>query len=591
MQLAMCGIRFNQGAFSDREAFAFSFTQIGEALVKIKKQTRSEATVLLCTCDRIELWTLENKTSLFEPLCRGFALAPLACKQFSYGKEGLEGVPYLFELACGIHSPLFGEDQIISQLQEAIRISRLYGCTSPILEQLFKGAITVAKKVQRTLDLGVADKTVAVAVQNELQLRYGSLFGLPVLVIGSSALARLIAQKLLEHKASVVMTIRDMEKADFLLPPGVERALYDQRFSYFPKVSVVISATKGMEYTVTATQTGQVGLFFDLASPADIEPSVGNLPQTCLLTLSNLNCSLPEREKNLGKARALVSEGVDAFFFYLRSRENFATIQGMSDQAANDLLYRLHAPFDRLGMNGPELETFRLLLFETARKAFSHQLYKKNELSSQKAYVDLTRLLENAPALYPGDPEVTIEVVADLQKNHYRLKRLQLGTHSGTHIDSPNHIFEQGRTLDTYPIETFSAKAYVLDCRGQETIGRDLVDQVPLDVTCVLFLTGWGSFWGKAKYLENPPLPSVEAISFLLGRGVVLFGFDCVSCDLMEDASLPIHRKILSSQGLIIENLCNLETLASRCVDLVALPLLLKDSDGCPSRVYASYQT
>jgi glutamyl-tRNA reductase len=261
----------------------------------------------------------------------------------------------------------------------------------------------------------------------------------------------------------------------------------------------------------------------------------------------------------------------------------------LSDQGANDLLYRLHTPLNRLGLDEANLETFRSLLFEIARKAFSHQLYEKNELSRQKAFVDLTRLLDNSPAMYPGDPEVSIEVVASLNNDQYRLKRLQLGTHSGTHIDSPNHILEQGRSLDTYPVETFSAKAYVLDCREQKTIGRDMVEQVPLEVSCVLFLTGWASFWGKEKYLQNPPLPGLEAISYLLGRGIVLFGYDCVSCDLMEDTSLPIHRKILSSDALIIENLCNLETIASRCVDLVALPLLLKDSDGCPARVYASY--
>lgn len=589
MHISMTGIRFDQAPPEKRKAFSFTEKQLCDATVKIRKQTKSEATVLLHTCDRIELWTMESKTSTYEPLCRDLGLSPLAWRHYSYALEGNECVTYLYELACGLHSPLFGEDQIISQLREAIERSRTCGCTSANLEQLFKGAVTLAKKVQTSIKLDVADKTVAIAVRKLLQDTFGILESLPVLVIGSSELARLVSQELLDNSVSVTMTIRDLEKADLLLPRGVERALYGQRYSYFPKVSVVISATKGLEYTVCANQALHPTLYIDLANPQDIEPAIKDLEGKRLVTLADLQCSFPEREKAVSQARGMLNASVEAFFAWLQARDRFSTIERTSEDAANNLLYRLYAPLSQLGLDAIALGTLKKTLAETARKAFSHQLYENGAMLLRRTYVDLTRMLENAPPVFPGDPDISIETVATMEQDHYRVKRLQLGTHSGTHIDSPNHILEQGRTLDAYPVESFSAKAYVLDCRGSESIGRELVEKVPSGVTCVLFSTGWEFLWGTAAYRDDPPLCSKEAILYLQEHGVVLFGFDCASCDNMESLDLPIHRQILESEGLIMENLCNLQSLAGRCVDLVALPLLVRESDGCPARVIASY--
>jgi glutamyl-tRNA reductase len=590
MHITMCGIRFDQLPPLDRKLFSFDAKQLSDATVKIRKQTKSEATVLLCTCDRVELWTLESKTSIYEPLCRDLGLSPLAWNHCSYTMEGPACVTYLYELACGFHSPLFGEDQIISQLQEAIQRSRLCGCTSAVLEQVFRGAITLAKKVQASLQVDVVDKTVSVAVRTLLQNIYTDIDALPVLVIGSSALARLVSQELLDYNVKVIMTIRDMGKADLLLPNGVERALYTQRFSYFPHVKVVISATKGMEYTVKSDQALPSKLYIDLANPPDIEPSVGKLGGVRLITLEDLHCSFPQRENAVSQARKLLASSVASFFAWLKMRDSVESIQSTSEDAAINLLYRLYGPLSRLGLDQNTLNDFRTTLVATAQKAFAHQLYENGKSIPDQSYVDLTRLLENSVSLFPDDPDTRIEVVATMEKDHYRLKRLQMGTHSGTHIDSPNHMLENGRTLDTYPIESFSAKAYVLDCRKTDVIEPTLVEEVPFGVTCVLFSTGWEDRWGTLSYLEDPPLCSVEAVQFLQKRGVVLFGFDCASCDKMEATDLLIHRQILSSEGLIIENLCNLQPLEGRCVDLVALPLFVKESDGCPARVYASYR-
>ncbi|WP_320130321.1 cyclase family protein [uncultured Sphaerochaeta sp.] len=590
MQIKVIGIRLDQMTPSARTSFLFSPKQLIDATVKVKKQTNSCATVILCTCDRIEVWCLDSSISAYEPMCRELSLSPLAWKSYFYEKEGTSSVRYLYELACGLHSPLFGEDLIISQLRESILRSRQCGCTTSVLEQLFKGAITVAKKVQSTINLTLPEKTIALAVRHLLEIEGKVPSNLGILIIGSSGLARLVAQELLCLKVPITMTIRDLEKADFLIPNGVSRALYDERFSYFSEVGVVISATKGLGYTLCEGDATAPLLYIDLSNPPDIDPAVGKLAGKTLYTLKDLDCRLPEREKAVEQANRLIDQALDLFFAWFQARSKIAGIQEMSEEAANSLLFRLYAPLSHLNLDPIQLSEFRNVLKETARKAFAHELYAQGKMLHPLISLDLSHVLENSKASYPGDPDIVLETVATVEQEGYRVKKIQLGSHSGTHLDSPGHMFSSGKTLDEFSMTTFFAKGFVLDCKGVSVIDKELVKDIPTEITCVLFSTGWEAYWNTERYQAGFPLLNIEAVDFLLERGITLFGFDCMSCDDEKEEDFPIHRKILSKDCLVLENLCNLRTLVGKCIDLTALPLSVKDSDGCPARVVASFR-
>ena len=54
---------------------------------------------------------------------------------------------------------------------------------------------------------------------------------------------------------------------------------------------------------------------------------------------------------------------------------------------------------------------------------------------------DVTVPLTRALPTYPGDPPFEIEALRSLEQGHpYRLSRLSLGTHTGTHVDAPCHF-------------------------------------------------------------------------------------------------------------------------------------------------------
>lgn len=206
-------------------------------------------------------------------------------------------------------------------------------------------------------------------------------------------------------------------------------------------------------------------------------------------------------------------------------------------------------------------------------------------------YVDLSHSIADGDRPYPGDPPTVVRQWSSLGTDHFRLKHMSFGSHSSTHMDSPSHLVAEGKTLDSIDLFSFFHEAFVLDARAFSSIGIEQVRVVPEGITAVLFFTGWQDWWNSEQYFEDPPLLTQEATLFLLGQGIRLFGFDSPSCDAAKDESLPIHHLVFSYDGLILENLNNLDRVVERRISLVALPLLVEDSDGCPTRVIASYKS
>lgn len=189
-------------------------------------------------------------------------------------------------------------------------------------------------------------------------------------------------------------------------------------------------------------------------------------------------------------------------------------------------------------------------------------------------YVDLTMGLSDHMEVWSGDPEVSLSVHTTIEEHGCRTMRIAMGTHNGTHIDSPAHLIPGGKSLDQVAVERFFARSYVLDTAGCALVTSKMVSDLPPGCTGILFC-------GADSYLDE------GAARLLLDQGYRLFGFEAASCDEMGSSTLPVHHILLEGDALIIECLVNLEPLSGRIVELVALPLLVDGSDGAPSRVVA----
>lgn len=204
--------------------------------------------------------------------------------------------------------------------------------------------------------------------------------------------------------------------------------------------------------------------------------------------------------------------------------------------------------------------------------------------------IDLSHTIKNDMQIYPGDPAPTIERSLEHDKDYCHVDRLNLGSHTGTHIDAPYHFLKDGKRISDFTAGYFVGRGIVIDVRGMEENEAITLDQVKAydkDIEKGMFvflMTGWDKYFGQEKYLKHPFL-SEDAAKYFLDKGVQIVGLDALNIDSTQDEVFASHNVLLPSDVLIVENLCKLDTIPEAKDAIYSLlPLKVEGTDGSPVR-------
>ena len=201
---------------------------------------------------------------------------------------------------------------------------------------------------------------------------------------------------------------------------------------------------------------------------------------------------------------------------------------------------------------------------------------------------DVTVPITNTMPVWPGDPAVQLLPKSHLSrdKSHtVRLTSIEMGSHTGTHLDAPYHFVEGGRQLHEIPLEQLIGKATVFEVPGVRSIGRGDLERLKWDgVEKVLFKTDNSKHWQDNKFYEDFVYLEPEGAEFLVELGIRLAGIDYLSIDKFKSEKHPTHFVLLRKNVVILEGL-NLNSVPPGEYTLFALPLNLSGADGAPTRV------
>lgn len=193
---------------------------------------------------------------------------------------------------------------------------------------------------------------------------------------------------------------------------------------------------------------------------------------------------------------------------------------------------------------------------------------------------------------YPGDPPASVTPDATMREDGHRTATIDCSTHSGTHVDAPAHVVDDGATLGEFGPASFEFDAVVVDCTDVGARGEIPTGRVPsTDADLVVFHTGFASRWGDETYHDHPYLAESAAVR-CAEQGCAV-GIDAPNVDPTptdratddEPEGYPAHHALLGDGHLILENLTDLDALGRR-VPVRAHPLPV-DADGAPARVIA----
>jgi glutamyl-tRNA reductase len=288
-RLCLIGVDHHTAPLAAREKFA----GLAERWREIGAAPGVLGVVILSTCNRVEIYLSLAKGDAADPLAI-LALAlgvkpeeiPQPCQV--YWDEGV--VEHLFRVASGLVSQVPGDSQILTQVREAAEASRLANCTDPLLEALFRFAVTTGKRVRTEVSLFPASSLATLAVSRMGEI-LGSLKARPVLVIGAGEMARLTAEGLLAGGAAVTLAVRGGNRPRPGLP-SCPQIPFENRYAALATVEAVVSATRSSDFTLAAAPFAEAerhpALLVDLAFPPDIDPEIASVPGVTFLNLDHL---------------------------------------------------------------------------------------------------------------------------------------------------------------------------------------------------------------------------------------------------------------------------------------------------------------
>jgi len=227
-----------------------------------------------------------------------------------------------------------------------------------------------------------------------------------------------------------------------------------------------------------------------------------------------------------------------------------------------------------------------------------------------------TPLLKLPPDFAKDTPPIKIHRISayDQDGPFWAWNWLELGEHSGTHFDAPKHWitgrdFPDGAT-DTLDVQRLVAPVNVLDFSTACAANPDFLLTVDHIKTWegqhgAINAGEWfvlRSDWDKRAYDEglflnanatgpHTPGPTAEAIQYLIGKGIVGWGSQCIGTDAGQAGGMtppfPAHNLLHANNRFGLASLANLDKLPPKGAILIAAPLKIKGGTGSPIRALA----
>lgn len=201
---------------------------------------------------------------------------------------------------------------------------------------------------------------------------------------------------------------------------------------------------------------------------------------------------------------------------------------------------------------------------------------------------DVSMPIKNNMLVWPGDPDVSIEVKATVKEDGYRQSHLSFGNHTGTHVDAPSHFLEGGKSIDS-----IDSKKLMGDCVVVDLMNLDHLEIHPSDISDIPLASGSRILFktGNFKFLKGNVFPdkyislSLEGAEYLVQKGVYLVGIDFLGIEKRDNPGHPVHKTLLKAGIVNVEGL-DLSEVSAGEYKIYCLPLKVEGADGSPARVF-----
>ncbi|KIL53309.1 glutamyl-tRNA reductase [Jeotgalibacillus alimentarius] len=332
MHILVVGLNYKTAPVEMRERLSFQEADLSKAMTELQGRKSILENVIVSTCNRTEIYAVVDQLHTGRYYIKQFLADWFNLDKdefspylFMYEKDG--AMEHLFKVSCGLDSMIVGETQILGQVRKSFFTGQENGTTGTVFNELFKQAVTLAKKAHSETDIASNAVSVSYAAVELAKKIFGDLNKKHVLILGAGKMGELAIQNLQGSGATKVTVInRTFEKAEALADKfsGSAKELRELQCALI-EADILITSTgaqealisKEMMTDVERMRKGRPFFMVDIAVPRDLDPAINELDNVFLYDIDDLEgivqANLEERKQAAEAIGLMVEEAIVAF--------------------------------------------------------------------------------------------------------------------------------------------------------------------------------------------------------------------------------------------------------------------------------------
>ena len=335
------------------EQFAIGEEALPKALAGVHGCRNISEAIVLSTCNRTEVYVYAEKfhgayQDVRDFLAETAQIAPESFNDYLYAHYDSDAIQHLFSVTCGLDSAVIGENEVQHQVKVAWERAREEGTCGTVINEAFRRALEVGKRVRTQTNLLRNSSSVAKACVEMAHHQLGNLADQRILVLGAGEVAEGVATSLAKLETGHISFInRSFERANELAKRiDAEAISFEKINEELSSCDVLLTSTasdsaifdRARLETIMGGRKGNELLIIDIAVPRDVDPAAASIDG---ITLLNIDALWSFRTKNplIGndgaylEAREIISEEVVRYLEQQSARQVAPLIAGFRNSA------------------------------------------------------------------------------------------------------------------------------------------------------------------------------------------------------------------------------------------------------------------
>lgn len=337
----IAGINYRKSDISIRGKFSL----LPEQTILLLQQAVAKkfpACMVLSTCNRTEIYGIcDHPHELIEMLCIHTHGNMQDFIEHGYKFQGGAAAEHLFKVAAGLDSQIVGDYEILSQIKQAAKTSKLHNCMNCFMEKMVNYALQSSKEIKTKTKLSSGTVSVSYAAIEIIKERIPEAFDKKILLVGTGKFGNHIGKNLRTYLpgSQLFFSNRTDKKALQLASEcNASFVSYKDLADAANNADIVIVSSAATNYTILPHffSTLKPRLVLDLSVPQNVDPAVKNIEGIEYLNVDEisviLNKTISLRQAEIPKALNIINATMHEMMEWYRRQANSPLLRKIKKQ-------------------------------------------------------------------------------------------------------------------------------------------------------------------------------------------------------------------------------------------------------------------